>query len=87
MSDGKATGGRTTAGKARIDGRCRVTAIGARTTAATVTVGRTDRGLGGDAVEVVLVAVLDQHLDEIAGFQMAGIAKVDFAVDFGRVGL
>ena len=49
--------------------------------------GRDGARLGGHAVKVVLVGVLDPHRDDVAGLEPAGIAQVDFAVDLGRVGL
>src|SRR5436190_8072973 len=39
------------------------------------------------AVKVMLVGIFDANLDDVAGLEPAGITEVDFAVDFGRVGL
>lgn len=45
-------------------------------------VGKSDR----NAVKVVFVRILDQHLDDIARLQPRRVAEVDFAVDLGCVG-
>src|SRR3546814_398180 len=42
---------------------------------------------GGDAVEVVLVGILHQHLDDVALLRVASVAELDFAVNLGGVGL
>ena len=39
------------------------------------------------AEQIVLVGILDQHLDDVALRQMAGVAQMDLAVDLRRVGL
>ena len=41
----------------------------------------------GDAEQIVLVAVFDQDLHKVAWLQARGVAEVDFAVDFRRIGL
>ena len=46
-------------------------------------------GLAGDRdpEQVMLVAILDEDADDIAGREVRGVAEVDLAVDLGRVGL
>lgn len=41
---------------------------------------------GGDAVEVVLVALFNPRADDIAGRELAGVAQMHLAVDLRRVG-
>ena len=41
----------------------------------------------GHPEQVVFVAVFDRDADDLAGSEVARVAEVDFAVDFGGVGL
>ena len=49
--------------------------------------GRRSPSGDGDAEQIVLVAILDQDPDDIAGFEPGCIAQMDLAVDFRRIGL